>query len=793
MNKRKWLVAAMAVISLLGGSPNVGFACGPFIDEAILAFDTNPDFPLKRYVAGELGIIRPNFAKSYLVVAYRFLSNKPLTKMQQDAIYDLWKYRVTGSFFHDTADDAGTAGGAAEGDAGPLFWLKARGKVVDAKNQPSIDVSRRISSSDGSFDWYANCTADSFSNAVKILDNKIANHGLHSPFVKDWVTAQDKVFCHCGTPGGSFGASGKNKSIEPPFPELPTDAQNPEVVQDRAYQHAAALFYAEQFDKAFAEFKVISGDAKSPYARIARYLMARCLVRKATLGGLNPATVKSTLASAGTLVREMIADPSMAELATACRELLGFITLRYDPNVRLSELSAQVLSTDDKAASSGDFYRSVDDYTFLLLNLEGGLDDPYAAETKPKAPLPAIVQKDDLSDWITIWEREDKTKFQHAVERWRQTKSEAWLLAALHLAPGDKSKSQDLLSAAREVNASAPGFLSISYEAARVQALCGDKDGAVKEIAKLRADASAKQLISAVNLLMDLRGRLPMNMPEFVDNAVRKPAALAVFGEYLEEQFTPPANGEKKTLPAFVFGFENARFVNERMSLNKLVDICLTQKLPKQLQADADQAAWTRALLLDDGVARAKVAAGLERDYPDLASLIKVTEQGSESDQKFAAVCLILKNPGMRPYIRGGALRVEQLGKLDTYGDNWWDKSPPDQEVIYQEKGDIVRSKLKTEDYPQVLSADQQATGAVEKKKLQALGSAPTYLCKVAAEYASKHLSDPRVPEALSLAVRASHYGSKESQTTAFSKKCFQILHTNFPQSPFTKKTPYFY
>jgi hypothetical protein len=148
----------------------------------------------------------------------------------------------------------------------------------------------------------------------------------------------------------------------------------------------------------------------------------------------------------------------------------------------------------------------------------------------------------------------------------------------------------------------------------------------------------------------------------------------------------------------------------------------------------------------------------------------------------------------MRPYITGGAARGEDFGKLDTYSDNWWDSTLPDQDVTYQEKGgDIVRSKLKPDEFPKLLTHEEAKRGVAEIKQLLASGSAPTYLCAQIAEFAAKNQSDPRVPEALHLAVRASRYGHKESRTTPFSKNCFQLLHKNYPKSPYTAKTPYYY
>ena len=64
---------------------------------------------------------------------------------------------------------------------------------------------------------------------------------------------------------------------------------------DRAYQIAAANFYAANFDEALKGFAAIAADANSPWQRNAVYLVARALTRGSiapvqlpTLGGSMP-------------------------------------------------------------------------------------------------------------------------------------------------------------------------------------------------------------------------------------------------------------------------------------------------------------------------------------------------------------------------------------------------------------------------------------------------------------------------------------------------------------------------
>ncbi|MBZ0186987.1 MAG: hypothetical protein K8F91_12140, partial [Candidatus Obscuribacterales bacterium] len=54
-------------------------ACGPFFESAVFDYSLHPCLPLSRFAGGDLGVVRPEFARSYKVVAYRYLIGKPLS------------------------------------------------------------------------------------------------------------------------------------------------------------------------------------------------------------------------------------------------------------------------------------------------------------------------------------------------------------------------------------------------------------------------------------------------------------------------------------------------------------------------------------------------------------------------------------------------------------------------------------------------------------------------------------------------------------------------------------------
>jgi hypothetical protein len=91
------------------------------------------------------------------------------------------------------------------------------------------------------------------------------------------------------------------------------------------------------------------------------------------------------------------------------------------------------------------------------------------------------------------------------------------------------------------------------------------------------------------------------------------------------------------------------------------------------------------------------------------------------------------------------------------------------------------------------LTAAQKAAAQAEVQKLRALDTAPNYLVAQVLAWAKRTPDDPRVPEALHLAVRSTRYGCTDTKTTQFSKQAFQVLHKQYPQSSWAQQTKYWY
>lgn len=94
---------------------------------------------------------------------------------------------------------------------------------------------------------------------------------------------------------------------------------------------------------------------------------------------------------------------------------------------------------------------------------------------------------------------------------------------------------------------------------------------------------------------------------------------------------------------------------------------------------------------------------------------------------------------------------------------------------------------------PDFLNACERAAAAKEWSALQSLPAAPSWLGRETVAWAKAHPNDPRVPEALHLVVRATRYGCNDADSGKYSRQAFTLLHKRYPNSPWARKTPFWF
>lgn len=758
---KKCLVVAIACsLSLLPVAPVI--ACGPFYDDAIYSYSLHPDLPLQFFADGKLALVEPTFARSYLFVAYRYLNDKPLSSSEREQVLNLWRFRLGTS----TNDD----------DSASELWLKARNQAVAGKpGMAKIDSIAKYRQAGGEDDYnpYLNCTADAFTQASKTLQAKITKYGAASNEVKEWLTAQDKVFCHCSGP--SYDYSKKVTAPAPAFPEPAPASASEEVKQERAYQIAAANFYAKNFDQAAKQFSLIALDTTSPFKKISAYLVARCLIRKATVSSTKSVD-QAALQAAKSKLLELQADPALDSLKDAVVSLLKFVGVRLDPAVALTDISKRLVSGTDATC-----YDDLEGYLYLLDNAFHEDSEESATTHKvDDSALAAAMRADDMSDWIWTFSSDDKQATDHAIERYQKEKNLCWLVCAASKLKGNEAIAPEILGALAAVPKSSPTFVTTAYQQARILSA---RNAGAEATSVIDNTLKATRAPSATNKLNLLKLNLAKSLDEMLTLSYCSPALIVGEGEgaVLSEQW---ADDDKKKIVAYktiapVLRPEAAMVLNQKLPLSQFLVAAESQRIPKSLRADFAQAAFCRSVLLHDSASASRAGTLLRKSMPTLENSLTNYDQAAADSKDFSAAFMFLKNPGARPYVTAGVARTTPFNHLDDYQDNLWDAIKVDTAVKYPGQNFIKATEL--------------AKAKVELALINSQSPAANYLGKVVTDYAKTHKNDPRVPEALHMVVRATKLGATNSGTSAMSKLAFQLLHQNYKGNAWTVKTPYFY
>ena len=801
MGRRGWKVTIAALVAAAMFLPQlVVQACGPDLSGPFFTHDTFPGVPLHSFAQGDLDLLQPGFFRVYLFVAYRNLIGKPLDRAETSAVRRVLNANVYWYVRHGPGTEP------SQPTKAPVNWINrweiARKQVVGVSAQPDLDNYNpegifRSDEGNTYYFSYLNCPSGAFQNAVEILGRRIAQFGAGSPYVKQWLAAQDEVFANCS--GGSIYPP-RPPVVAIPAPASPNDPLP--IRQDRAYQIAAANFYAGNLTAAQSDFAAIAKDSASPYHEIAPYLVARCLVREGTLMAGDERLNRPPLDQAELQLEKILTNPRLSEYQHPARGLLEFVRIRLYPTRRGNELELAL----DGARPDPQFHQNLVDYLWLFHHSP-------AAESKPTAsaapggldPAPAPLPG-GMTDWIDTFAHPGPASFAHALALWRQTHSLPWLVDAISQAHASDSSSADLVAASQSVLPHSPAYVTVTFHRLRLLAEMRRDEQARRGLDRLLSSPSISLSQGARNEFLALRMTLSRNLAEWLRYAPRRAVDM---GGY---DYGTPAQMAKWQSREF-FDADSAVALTEKFPLVMLAQASHSPVLPANLRLQIAVAAWTRAVLLGKTRIALRVTPVLAALAPELRpSLAAYAAAKTQSERNFAAVLLLLRFPGMRPFVSAGVYRwsifngPESFAQIDEFRDNWWCRLGPS-------KNSTANSALFTYDamygslpsplgaiYPSgtvpapgFLTASKRAAAENEWSALGRFPSAPNWLGKLALAWAIAHPRDPRVPEALHLVVRATRYGCTDAHTSSYSKRAFLLLHHRYPGNPWTKKTPYWF
>jgi hypothetical protein len=761
--KRHCLVAGFCVVLAATGW-RVAEACAPDFWMAVFSYKRHPDLPRRAFIGGRLGVLQPTFARSYLVIAYRYLNGVGMSAGEREQASDYYKDRETGTW-----DRSGTDW--------PARWQEARWRISSPRPRATpLITGGQLAYDPETHSFALNCAEDAFRTAIHTLTARRDRFGASSRAFRSWLEAQDIVFANCL--GGSTA-----------IPEK-ASAELPALIRaDRQYQIAAAQFYSGRYAAALEGFRQIGRDAASPWSRIARYLVVRTLLRLTE----DPKTAVTAGAQLNEEAARILSDAKLTTVHGMTLNLVQRAGIRERDHSYFLEL-ARLLS----APGQDDGFREVLwNYTDLYDHVIGEADPNSPFRSSKAHSDPANFRDADLSDWIYCFQSRDASMLPHSIVRWKQTRSEAWLLAGLGHANATIAAKEGLIEAAEAISESSPGYLTARFHLFRIYEQAGKREAARDGVTALLGSPLLRDLPSSVNLFRGLGMLSAPTFQDFLRLATREPVLVTFdVNEAEAPDFVSRAEIATFAAPKELLDSDATRVLNRATPFRLLREAALTGSLPPALRREALMTAFTRGLMLDQDLA--DISEALRGEQPDLASPLDayVREQTAEG-RRFAAALLLLKHPEARPYFASGISRQTRPGRIDDYRDNWWCPMNIETELDSRASqgfwGSLTPNVLQssTKDVaPEFLGANTAEEARRESEKLGALGAATDFLGGIVLDYAKANARDPRVPEALHDVVRSGHYGCADVNTWKTTRAAFRLLHLRYPRSEWAKRTP---
>ncbi len=790
----KKLVALSLITTVLSGvSVKPANACIAELDSAVIISGIHPDHPLKFFAGGNIGIVQPGWAKSYLCVVYRYLTNKPLSKTEQDSVVKLWHDRLTDdwTYWNDRPD--------------PIeAFVKLRANALGHNASKDMDKYYRPADT---FSSEKGVNKDAFTLANKTLNALIKQFGAKSSVVKDWIGAQDLVFAIVGD------------KVKVPA-ELPKSAPST-LKKHRAYQIASATLYLPDYKKAGSLFKEISLDSTSPFQQVAHYLVLRCKERHlqkdkdTTIEEWNEATATLTKAAAN------------AKTAREREDILNLLR----PLIYAGRPQDDVILQLAEGITGGTTQRfggDIGDLTFLM-DISGSYLDNYGphkpTETTAETATRSAASQ-DLIDWISATQKRDDYSFyesddteekaankaskaraeqaKKALDTWREKKTLPWLVTAITYNGLRSQENHDLYDAANKVLPNSPAYLTCRFYIIDALLAKKKKDEAKRLLSGVLASKSLPP--TSYNLFTSQMAATTTSASEFLKYAIVKPGenvstTASVSREILHFATLNSFHNEPPTYDEGI-----AEDLNRYAPLSVWMSLATNKSLDPRFRAVISRAAWLRALLLNKPQIAAQLEPEVAATNPSLARpLARYRSAQPGAARNFALASLVLHNYGLSPYMQGGAERHGlPINEFDWYQDNFWQPFEQQEAENLEERanpyfgstGDPSFRKKMTEyltpGLKERLSANQKKTAEAERKII--LNNHPSSVFgKAVLTWARLHPGDKEVPELLYKVVKLPKWSGTSSPGTQYSREAYLLLHSRYEGSSWADKAVCYY
>lgn len=741
-------VALVSVFVFIAVPLLIVSACGPGWEPDVFVPSHQPHASTD-YAKGQLGVLQPGYYIAEKIAAYRYLNGGTLNAAEQAQ----WS-------------DASSWGLNHEGDVsmGVNAWVGARAEVAPAlqlAEVKSIGQDQNFESGQGAAKLSItifNCGNSAFTTAAATLRDRVKQWGAASANIKDWLAAQDAVFSNCTAKGMMPAAATADAPLL--------------LRQDRAYQTAAAKFYAGDYDGAEKAFLVIAQEAASPWSRWGLYLSARCLVRKAAFAArMTGDPYSGTMASfdmpllqaANARLQDAMAQAKDDSIRHAVQAEIDFVAVRLTPEKHLERVAVLLAGPRHDA----EFGQHLVDLRFLL---------DHGSLSAPVANVPLV-------QWMSATGSSFKTEKTGAPEtslaHWKQNRSLPWLIAALQ---DSSSADAELVAAATKVPENSPAYVTAQFHRARLMLVANDLADARELTAHVLS--VVKNDPASTNALLVLRMQTAGSLDTFLTDAPR--TAVEINSEAANE--VPCVNPKTITdctskIPALQFDSDAANAFNEKLPLALWVEAAKNPALPQNLRDAVSLAGWTRAVMMGD--------ADLAKQFaPTLPPKLR---QSVGESIGFAATLAILRAPGLRPYLQAGVQRSLTWYVRDSFRDNWWCQKPSSGGTVDgRTTPDLAAWKGLS-----FLTASHKEAATREGTALDASPNGALFVGRRAIDHVRTNAAEANAAETLALVVNATHYGcfrnDDEKTKSALSKEAFNLLHSRYGGTRWAAQTRYYY
>lgn len=738
-------------------------ACGPSYDSA--KFHETPSY--SEMAAGHLPIKVVEHHGVYPLLVWLQLSGR-YTPDHRELFHRYWMHDIP----HRERDEVEDI---CSEDCHQLFMntLRDHGYRVSEIKQWRLVVLKEVreGQSLNKAEWVHNCRPDAFRTAYSTFLDRKSRFGIGTAELDRWVAAQVAVFRQCATDRGD--------------PPVDPDPQWQSIEQhDRRYQIAAWNFYRQRYLEAAERFREISESANSPWSQLARYLVPRSLARHATLN-------ESVEWFDGRRT------PSALRVSYLEKALAQFKRLSFDA-AYLSEFPSvenQIMRIEGKLGYSG----FVGQFERRLIESPLSIDPRDIGIWEHEASRWHVVsgRLEEYTRWLShvvkmtasYWRHKDSDAKLVEVPKggilqtWREELSLPYLYLALSYVNERSSRSdlRDLLTQSDGLSQDTPGYLAMLSHRIRIAGILGDEamlDELKTEFAQLDTGIVLPALVNEVRMQF---ARNASDWGEYIHWASLLPVYFPVSDKFASS--LPRSRFNRVTSETKLFPREATRVINVVFTPEMFLGVLDVAGLSDYQRSRLAISGWVKALLADNLELALELADWIGKYAPPLVEAMNRFK--TSDDKRFEAAWIVFNHPAFSPWLRTGLGCTHLRGRpvsdrlaLERRGCNWWCK---------RELSGWPETQPPSLPLPRfAVEMDWENLGMFDPP------SATEFFGPHVIHYAEENLDDSRVPRALHRVVFATRY-SCAGGPGSVSQRAYAILHENFSDSEWAKKTPYWY